>query len=128
MKINNNTFRTLSDKVIVAIAIITYIVGMYGYYTIKQFPLAANLIVTDTQLFGTITRSQHILLFMFIGYFIPNRFLLIMLLGIGWEISEYFARMHFKDAWWGTETDYFKDILANIIGYLIGTIIHAYNI
>lgn len=123
--ITNVTLRNISTLALVSMAILTYIVGSYFYYSIKQLPVAARVVVTDTRWFGTLTRATHIILFLFIGYFIPDRFWLVMALGAGWEIVEYFARLHFRDPWWGTGTDYVKDTLANAAGYVIGTTLHA---
>ena len=123
--ITNRTIRNMSTLTLVSMAMLTYIVGSYFYYSIKQLPVAARVVVTDTRWFGTLTRATHIILFLFIGYFIPDRFWLIMALGAGWEIVEYLARLHFRDPWWGTGTDYVKDTLANAAGYVIGTTLHA---
>ena len=123
--ITNRTIRNMSTLTLVSMAMLTYIVGSYFYYSIKQLPVAARVVVTDTRWFGTLTRATHIILFLFIEYFIPDRFWLIMALGAGWEIVEYLARLHFRDPWWGTGTDYVKDTLANAAGYVIGTTLHA---
>lgn len=123
--ITNKTIKDISTLAIVSIAMLAYIVCSYFYYTIKQLPLAARVVVTDTRWFGTLTRATHIILFMFLGYFIPNRFWLIMILGLGWEVVEYCARLHFRDPWWGTNTDYVKDTLANAAGYVMGTTLYA---
>ena len=125
--VTNRTLRNVSTLTLVSMAMLTYAVGSYFYYSIKQLPLAARVVVTDTRWFGTLTRATHIILFLFIGYFIPDRFWLVMALGGGWEIVEYFARLHFRDPWWGTGTDYVKDTLANAAGYVIGTTLHAHS-
>ena len=125
VSLTNRTLRNISTLTLVSLAMLTYIVGSYFYYSIKQLPVAARVVVTDTRWFGTLTRATHIILFLFIGYFIPDRFWLVMALGAGWEIVEYFARLHFRDPWWGTGTDYVKDTLANAAGYVIGTTLHA---
>jgi hypothetical protein len=118
--INNKTLRKLPDVTLVMIAILVYIPCAYFYYSIKQVPFAARIIVTDTKLFGTLTRTQHIALYFFIGYFIPNRFWLVMALGAGWEMAEYSARLYFRDPWWGCGSDYVKDLVANTVGYCAG--------
>ena len=123
--VTNRTIQNMSTLSVVSMAILTYIIGAYFYYSIKQLPIAARVVVTDTRWFGTLTRATHIILFLFIGYFIPNKFWVIMALGVGWEIVEYFARLHFRDPWWGTGTDYVKDTLANAAGYVIGTTLHV---
>ena len=125
ISITNKTIRNISTLSLITLALLTYIVGSYFYYSIKQLPIAARMIVTDTRWFGTLTRATHVILFMFIGYLIPNRFWLVMALGIGWEVVEFFARLHFRDPWWGTGADYAKDSIANVVGYVVGTTLHA---
>lgn len=125
VSVTNRTLLNTSTSTLMGMAVLTYIIGAYFYYSIKQLPIAARVVVTDTRWFGTLTRATHIILFLFIGYFIPNRFWLIMILGAGWEIVEYFARLHFRDPWWGTGTDYVKDTLANAAGYIVGMALHA---
>ena len=76
---------------------------------------------------GSFTRAQHLIMFLFIGYFIPNKFWLTMILGIGWEIIEFIARQYLRDAWWGNYDDYIKDIIVNYIGFIIGRFIFNYT-
>ncbi len=125
VSVTNKTLRNISTLSLVSLALLTSLIGSYFYYSIKQLPVAARVIVTDTRWFGTLTRATHIILFMFIGYFVPDRFWLVMALGAGWEIVEYLARRHFRDPWWGTGTDYVKDTLATGAGYISGTTLHA---
>tara|TARA_Y100000996_G_scaffold293942_1_gene232544 strand:- start:613 stop:1011 length:399 start_codon:yes stop_codon:yes gene_type:complete len=125
--INNKTFQTLSTKTIIIIAIIIYFVSATSYYIMRHRPEAANFIVTETKWLGTFTRAQHIILFAMIGYLIPNRYILMISLGAGWEVIEYCARLFFKDKWWGTNTDYFKDIYVNTMSYMIGNLLFTWS-
>ena len=122
--INNSIIQNMSTTRIIIFAIVGYIIGIALYYNIQQRPTLAKVIVTDTKWLGTVTRAQHIVLFMFIGYFLPHRFILVMFLGMGWEGVEYVARHYFRNKWWGDGTDYLKDIFANTSGFLIGYLLH----
>ena len=123
--ITNNTFKNMSTASVVALAILGYIVGIGIYYNIQQRPVIAKLIVTDTRWLGTISRAQHVALFMMLGYFFPNRVFLIMVLGAGWEVAEFIARNYFRNKWWGDGNDYIKDLAANALGFVIGYILNS---
>ena len=116
--INNKTLANISNFTIISITITGYLIGIFFYFTIKQRPITANFLVTETWM-GSFTRAQHLIMFLFIGYFIPNKFWLTMILGIGWEIIELIARQYLRDAWWGNYDDYIKDIIVNYIGFII---------
>ncbi len=66
VSVTNRTIRNMSTLALVSIAMLTYIVGSYFYYSVKQLPVAARVVVTDTRWFGTLTRATHIILFLFI--------------------------------------------------------------
>ena len=56
---------------------------------------------------------SHLLLYVFIGFFCPNLFLLSFSIGVSWEILEYFVQ----------QND-FTDIIFNTIGFFIGYILN----
>ena len=123
--INNETIRNMSTRSIVGITLVGYVVGIGLYYNLRQKPIVSKILVVDVKWLGTITRAQHMALFMMLGYFLPDRFLLVMLLGAGWEVAEFIARSQFRDKWWGDGSDYLKDLIANATGFLVGAILHA---
>ena len=56
---------------------------------------------------------SHLLLYIFIGFFCPNLFLLSFSIGVTWEILEYFIGHHD-----------FTDIIFNTIGFFIGYLLN----
>ena len=117
--LSTETFRQLPEYVIVILAFVGYTVGAILYSLVKGH-FAGKLLTTQVQVFGNVSRVTHLLSYMFLGYVFPNRFVTVMLLGVGWEVIEYAFGTIMSDKYWGEGQDYVNDVFANAIGFLVG--------
>ena len=121
--LNTDRLHNLPNTTLVGLAIIGYVVGAAIYYSIKE-QFVGKLLTEQIQIFGNLSRVTHVLSYMFLGYTFPKRFVIIMLLGVGWELVEWALAAFMQDPYWGMGQDYIKDIIANAAGFLIG---YAFN-
>ena len=117
--LNTDTIHNLSDKTLIVIGVIGYVVGATIYCHIKEL-FVGKLLTKHVELIGNLSRVTHVISYMFLGYIFPNRFIIIMLLGIGWELIECTLAVIMQDPYWGVGQDYINDIIANAIGFIIG--------
>ncbi len=117
--LSTDAIRNLPDTMLLAIAIVGYVVGAAVYYLIKE-QFVGKLLTEQIQLFGNLSRVTHVISYMFLGYVFPDRFIIIMLLGVGWELVEWTLAALMRDPYWGVGQDYANDIIANAAGFLIG--------
>lgn len=117
--LSTSAIRDLPDATLLAIAVIGYVVGAAVYYLIKD-RFVGRLLTEQIQLFGNLSRVTHVISYMFLGYVFPNRFIIIMLLGVGWELIEWTLAALMRDPYWGVGQDYASDIVANAVGFTIG--------
>ena len=115
--------RQTPDYVLIPLAIIGYAIGAI-FYSIIQHYAAGKLLNKQFILFGNLSRVTHIICYMFLGYIFHNKFILIMVLGIGWELVECTLRYIRRDKYWGEGSDHISDIFANALGFLIGYAIY----
>lgn len=98
---------------------------MYGYKSlIDKDPLNKNINCF------TLWEISHLLLYIVLGYLIPDWFIQLTLVGIGWEIVEVLLgklstptrnKITGKTTnWW---TGSFRDIIFNTLGFAIGSLI-----
>jgi hypothetical protein len=121
--LNTDRLHNLPNTTLVGLAFVGYVVGAAIYYAIKE-QFVGKLLTEQIQIFGNLSRVTHVLSYMFLGYTFPKRFVIIMLLGIGWEVVEWALAAFMQDPYWGMGQDYIKDIIANASGFLIG---YAFN-
>ena len=121
--LSTDAIRNLPDATLLSMATVGYIVGAIVYYVIKD-QFVGKLLTEQIQLFGNLSRVTHVISYMFLGYAFPNRFVIIMLLGVGWEIVEWTLAALMRDPYWGVGQDYVCDIIANAAGFLIGYVFY----
>ena len=121
--LSTNVIRNISDTTLFAIAFIGYIIGAAVYYIIKE-QFVGKLLTEQVLFFGNLSRVTHVISYMFLGYVFPNRFITIMILGIGWELIEWTLACLKQDPYWGIGQDHANDVIANAVGFLIGYIFY----
>ena len=121
--LSTDAIRNLPDATLLSMATVGYVVGAIVYYVIKD-QFVGKLLTEQIQLFGNLSRVTHVISYMFLGYAFPNRFVIIMLLGVGWEIVEWTLAALMRDPYWGMGQDYACDIIANAAGFLIGYVFY----
>ena len=122
--LSTETLRCIPDTTLVGIAILGYAIGALVYYVIKG-RFIGKLLTEQIQLFGSLSRVTHVIGYMFIGYVFPDRFTIVMLLGVGWEMVEWTLASLMQDPYWGIGQDYARDVIANAAGFLIGYMFSA---
>lgn len=117
--LSTDAIRNISDTTLLALGFLGYLVGATVYYLIKGH-FVGNLLTEQIQLFGNLSRVTHVISYMFLGYVFTDRFITIMLIGVGWELVEWTLSSLMRDPYWGVGQDYACDIIANATGFLIG--------
>jgi len=117
--LSTEALRNIPNTTLLGMAIVGYVVGAVMYYVIKE-QFVGKLLTEQIQFFGNLSRVTHVISYMFLGYVFPDRFVVIMLLGVGWEIVEWTLASLMRDPYWGVGQDYACDVVANAVGFLIG--------
>jgi hypothetical protein len=121
--LSTEALRDLSNTTLLRMAIVGYVVGAVMYYVIKG-RFVGKLLTEQIQFFGSLSRVTHVIGYMFLGYVFPDRFIIVMLLGAGWEMVEWTLASLMQDPYWGIGQDYARDIIANAVGFLVGYLFH----
>jgi hypothetical protein len=111
--------RGVPDGQLLVIACIGYLIGIVFYCAIKDH-FAGKLLTQQIEVFGNLSRISHLVSYIFLGYVFPERFVMITILGVGWELIEMTLATIMSDSYWGEGSDYMYDIFTNSVGYILG--------
>ncbi len=67
----------------------------------------------------------HLLLYLYLGFFFPNRYLQSIIIGVSWEVLEIILTILLKTTIYYKESliNRIIDIIINIIGYYLGNVL-----
>lgn len=121
-----STLRTkineISTPLLISYITIAMVISATSFYYSHQKNKSGLLDVELKMITGW--RVSHFVLYAIIGFLFPEKFLLWFIVGLVWEIIELTLREITNNDWWGTLSDYFTDIVFNMVGFIVGAYIY----